>query len=156
MGRLAFYTFGIMQHPEEMGVDVSELQIQIPRVFEDAADAPGYLEPVLAPNVEKPMPRFFDSDIHYDALVILSIWRDIESVYAFSYRGRHADALRNRHSWFVKGKWPSYVGWWIGDGQTPTFADGVERLERLNDHGSTAFAFSFREPFDSNGCPYDI
>ena len=152
MARLAFYTFGIMVHPTQMTKAFSALTDEIPNVFDDAVNAPGYLEPVL--SADKVMPRFYNPDKHFRALVILSIWQDIQSVYTFSYQGRHAQALRSRHAWFLKGEWPGYVAWWIADTEKPTFDEGAQRLEYLFDHGSTPYAFNFQNAFTSSGQPF--
>lgn len=38
-----------------------------------------------------------------------SVWRDAESTFAFSYRGIHGAAMRDRHAWFSKVDGPSHV-----------------------------------------------
>ncbi len=37
--------------------------------------------------------------------------------------------------------------WWVPDGATPTWRDGVARLEHLHDHGPAPHAFTFRHAF---------
>jgi hypothetical protein len=77
----------------------------------------------------------------------------VESVYAFTYNGFHAEVLTKRDDWFVKGDWPAYVAWWISGDHTPTRTEGAERLERLYDDGPTAYSFDFKAPFDAEGQP---
>ncbi len=77
----------------------------------------------------------------------------MESVYAFTYAGFHAEVLEKREEWFVKGEYPAYAAWWIPDNETPTRADGAKRLEYLHDNGPTAHAFDFESPFDACGQP---
>jgi hypothetical protein len=81
----------------------------------------------------------------------LSLWRDLESVAAFTYHGEHGEALRNRREWFVKYDLPVYVAWWVLDDQPIEWKDGNARLEHLQANGSTAFAFDFARPFDADG-----
>lgn len=156
MAKLAFYTFGIMKPPGQMTKPFVNLATEIPKVFEDAINADGYLQPILGAEADKPLPRFHDAAKHHEALVTLSVWRDLESVYSFSYRGRHVEALRSRHDWFVKGDWPSYVAWWIDDASEPSFDHGVSRLEHLHDKGPTRCAFNFATAFDCIGNQYQI
>ena len=96
-------------------------------------------------------PRFLTTGAHGDTAATLSIWDDVESVYAFTYAGFHAEVLKMRDDWFEKGDYPAYVAWWISDDEDPIQADGAERLEYLHDNGSTARAFDFKSPFDADG-----
>ena len=74
-------------------------------------------------------------------------------MYAFTYAGFHAEVLKMRDDWFVKGDWPAFAAWWIADDETPTRAEGSKRLEHLHDNGPTSHAFDFIAPFDANGQP---
>lgn len=81
----------------------------------------------------------------------LSLWEDLESVAAFSYRGAHGAALSQRKEWFVPPEVPGFVAWWVPDDHRPTFHEAVERWNSLHKQGSTPFAFDFRLPFDADG-----
>lgn len=80
-----------------------------------------------------------------------SVWRDAESAFAFSYRGIHGAALRDRHAWFSKVDAPSHVAWWIDEGHVPTWAEAAERYAELAASGPSARAFGFRSPFGADG-----
>ncbi|MBV7336504.1 DUF3291 domain-containing protein [Chloroflexi bacterium TSY] len=151
MSRLAFYTFGILRHPNEMTTEFGQLQHQIPLVFDDAIHTPGYIEPILDTKKLKIRPRFFNRTKHFDALVTFSIWQDLESVFAFTYQGRHNQALRQRHDWLIKGDWPGYVAWWIADDYVPSFGEGAARLEYLHDRGPSPYGFTFRQAYRADG-----
>ena len=84
------------------------------------------------------------------------MWDDLESVYAFAYYGRHAEALGKGKEWFVNSEWPFYVAWWVEDDHIPTRQDASQRLEHLHDHGSTPHAFDFNTPFDDVGKPWQM
>ncbi|MGH7497550.1 MAG: DUF3291 domain-containing protein [Gemmatimonadales bacterium] len=43
--------------------------------------------------------------------------------------------------------------WWVPAGHRPTVGEAVGRLAHLEQHGPTAFAFSFASPFGSSGRP---
>lgn len=100
-------------------------------------------------------PRFFD-DTNGDgwAPSTLSWWGDVESVWAYTYSGLHAEALAHGRDWFRKGDWPPLVMWWCD--ARPDWAEGVARLEYLHDHGPSAHAFGFRTCFDASGVPYAV
>ena len=100
-------------------------------------------------------PRFTD-DPHGDgwAPSTLSLWQDIESVWAYTYSGIHAEALARGRDWFRKGDWPPLVMWWTE--HRPDWAEAVLRHEYLHDHGPSAFAFGFRNPFDPSSQPYTV
>lgn len=101
-------------------------------------------------------PRFYVENGDGSAPSTLSLWRDLPSLYAFSYSGIHADALKNARQWFDRQTWPPYVLWWVEKDEVPSWADGVARLECLHDAGSTAAAFDFKRPFDEEGEPTRI
>ena len=85
----------------------------------------------------------------------LSIWTNLESVAAFSYRGLHSEALSKRAKWFAKSDHPVYVAWWVDDDddQLPNWTEAGRRLTHLHDHGPTPTAFDFKSPFDHTGTP---
>src|SRR5581483_11172581 len=83
----------------------------------------------------------------------LSLWQDLSSVQAFAYSGAHLEALQKRKEWFRAPQWPTYAAWWVGDDEKPTWDDAMKRVEHLHDHGPTAFAFTFKQPFDAGGNP---
>ena len=179
MAKLAFYTFGILDeapgHPHSKGfVD------RVPLVFESAEQSEGFVDRAGYRYLEGRNSRWGDSQAsprftaqHSNAspdnasavspnsgapldeheAATLSLWDDVESVYAFTYAGFHAEVLKMRDDWFVNGDYPAYVAWWIADDERPTRADGAERLERLHDNGPTAYAFDFKSPFDAEGQP---
>ena len=101
-------------------------------------------------------PRFLTTGAHGDTAATLSLWDDVESVYAFTYAGFHSEVLKMRDDWFSKGDYPAYVAWWIADDESPIQADGAERLERLHDNGPTAYTFDFKSPFDADGQPLSM
>lgn len=157
MARLAVYTFGILHeawdHPRTRG-----FADRVPTVFGAAEVSSGF----VARNAREPetntftwgdpaSPRFFVEGEHAGAPAILSLWDNLESVFAFSYYGVHGEALSKRKEWFVKPEWPTFVCWWVADDHQPTFAEAVERHEKLADKGPTPFAFTFKKAFDGDG-----
>lgn len=150
MARLAFYTFGILR--EARGhAQVQGFFDRIAATFAAAEGTDGFVARGFSQREPSLGPRFFDPATHPLAPQTLSLWRDLESVFAFAYRGAHAEALRQRKEWFVEPAWPTYAAWWVEDGHAPSWAEAAERLEHLHDHGATPFAFSFKQAFDAEG-----
>ena len=81
----------------------------------------------------------------------LSLWKDLESIAAFTYHGPHGEALAKRKEWFEKFNLPVYVAWWVPFDHPIEWKEGNARLEHLHSHGPTAFAFNFARPFDADG-----
>ncbi|MGI8477058.1 MAG: DUF3291 domain-containing protein [Thermomicrobiales bacterium] len=83
----------------------------------------------------------------------LSVWTDLDAVFAFAYGALHLEALRLRTDWFLRPDWPTYAAWWVADDHWPDWREANARLEHLHDHdhGASAFAFDFRSPYDPDG-----
>ena len=161
MPRIAFYTFGIL-HETSGHPRVQEFVDRIPSTFSGAEATKGFIarshgfDPELTWGDKNDVPRFYDSSKHPpepSTPKTISLWEDLESVFSFAYQGLHLEALQKRKEWFQTPEWPTYVAWWVGDDERPTYADGARRLEHLHDNGPTPEAFTFKQPFDSEGKP---
>jgi hypothetical protein len=80
-------------------------------------------------------------------IVNMSVWQNLESLKNYVYKSAHTDILKRRAEWFEKVQEAMVVMWWIPQGHIPTVTEAKERLEHLRAHGSSEFAFSFREAF---------
>lgn len=77
----------------------------------------------------------------------LSVWRTLEDLKHYVYKGAHAELLRQRRAWFEKFA-GSYVAlWWVPAGHVPGIDEAKKRLAHLEAHGPTPFAFTFSKPF---------
>jgi hypothetical protein len=83
--------------------------------------------------------RPFDDEF---ILVNLSVWESIEQL-----KSAHAGVLRRRREWFEKFSGGYLALWWVPAGHIPTAAEAKERLIHLQEHGETAYAFTFRSTF---------
>ena len=81
----------------------------------------------------------------------LTVWESVEALREYTYRTDHAGYLRRRREWFEPHDRPHLVMWWIPAGTTPTIAEAVERLERLEAEGPTPEAFTFARRFTADG-----
>jgi hypothetical protein len=82
-----------------------------------------------------------------DVLVNMSVWESIEALRDYVFGGEHVPILRRRREFFKTQTEATAVLWWIPAGTTPSVHDAKERLEYLNEHGPSAFAFTFQRPF---------
>lgn len=80
-------------------------------------------------------------------IVNMSVWEDVESLFAFVYRSAHQGVMAKRREWFERPDEAYQVLWWIAAGTTPTPQHGLERLRHLQGHGPTPYAFTFRQKF---------
>ncbi|MCO6188206.1 DUF3291 domain-containing protein [Rhizobium sp. L1K21] len=158
---LASYNFGLprksLEDPSFEGFNLRE-----PLNFEAAEQALGFVARSKYDSDEsgawgeQVFPRFIKGSGLESGLSQLSVWRDIETLMAFTYSGVHANALKHGHHWNRKREWPAVVLWWVDEDRLPTWSEAVERFEYLHDNGPSAFAFDFKVPFDSDGRPATI
>lgn len=159
---VAIYNFGLHVAPYD-SPEVEGFRLREFANFEAAARAQGYVgrsgygdEPGVPSWGRQVFPRFIEGSGFLTAPSSLSLWTDIESLMAFSYSGVHAEALKGARNWNVKQRWPSAVLWWVDAGCVPEWKDGVEKLEQLHDHGASASAFSFKQPYAADGLSMTI
>lgn len=80
-------------------------------------------------------------------MVNFSVWTTAEVLHDFVYRTVHAEVMRDRRKWFEQMDQPFTVLWWVPAGHRPSIQEAIERLEHLRRHGSTPYAFTFKERF---------
>jgi hypothetical protein len=104
-----------------------------------AQNSPGF--------VAQPTPADEGAVYKDDVLLNMSIWESVESLYVFTYSGRHAQALARRAEWFEQEDGPAYVLYWAPVGHIPTEKEIKERFDHLRRHGATPRAFTFEQRF---------
>jgi hypothetical protein len=82
--------------------------------------------------------------------VNMSVWSSFESLNDYVYHSDHVRVLGDRAKWFDKMEKPHYCLWWVPAGHIPSVAEGRERLEHYQQHGSTPYAFSFSQHFPAH------
>ena len=156
------YNFGLHVDDYESPA-VEGFRLREPANFEAARVAEGFVGRSGYEGGEGPeswgvqvFPRFINGCGFESGPSSLSLWRDIESLMAFSYSGVHANALKYARNWNRKQNWPPLVLWWVEAGRVPEWSEGVGRLEHLHDHGPSERAFTFKVPFAPSGEPVQI
>ncbi|NIA72143.1 DUF3291 domain-containing protein [Pelagibius litoralis] len=93
-----------------------------------------------------PDPRF---------IVNMSVWQDLESLFAYVYKTDHTKVMARRRQWFEKPPGAFMALWWVPAGSLPSVEDGLQRVALLEAEGPTAKAFTFKTAFDVHGRPMD-
>lgn len=86
-------------------------------------------------------------------MINLSVWADLDRLRAYVYQSAHAAVMKRRREWFERFDRIYVALWWVPAGHHPSADEAVARLDHLEQHGPTAFAFSFAEPFGADGLP---
>ncbi|MFC9123213.1 DUF3291 domain-containing protein [Streptomyces sp. NPDC057067] len=171
MPQLALYTFGVLKSPLADPAPLTREFYDIGEaVYREIDRRPGYLARAEAldgvPGMlfgadwgawgEFAVPAWYDKGRTADTTALattLSLWTGLRPAVDAVYTGLHRTALNRRYDWFERPAHPNYVFWWVSDGETPTWQDGVSRLEHLHDHGPTPRAFTFRHSSTPEGTP---
>lgn len=169
MPRLALYTFGVLKSPlADPGPATREFYDTGEDVYRSIGQHPGYLAHAEAADGDRGMlfgadwgawgefavPAWYGKGRTAETTALaatLSLWTGLRSAFDAVYTGPHRAALNKRHDWFERRRHPSHVIWWVPDGVTPTWQDGVSRLEHVHDHGPAPHAFTFTHSFDPDG-----
>ena len=153
--RLALYTFGVFAVPSEDPANDGFHDRNDP-ILAAVDRAPGFIarsgyedEPGTEIWGEPVYPTFYVERGDGWSPATLSLWVDLESAFAFSYNGLHAEALAHGREWMVKPEWPPYALWWVDDDYRPTWQEAVQRHLHLHENGPSAHAFNFKQPFDA-------
>jgi len=110
-----------------------------------ADQSPGHLWRLHTESGDATAIRTYPEDT--SLLLTLSVWTSIDALFEFTYRGPHAEVMRNRASWFDAIKECYLVLWFVPVGTLPSLDEAKERLAHLRAHGPTPRAFTFKTRF---------
>lgn len=86
---------------------------------------------------------------HDERIIInFSVWRNANDLKNFVYKSAHTVVMKDRKKWFENFAQPYYVLWNIMAGYIPSIDEAVERLDSLQQSGSTGYAFDFKNIFE--------
>ena len=84
--------------------------------------------------------RAFDDPM---VIVNMSVWRGPEHLERFVWNTVHKQFYRKRAEWFALMEKQYFVMWWVDEGQEPTLQEARARLDHLDRHGDSDFAFGW-------------
>jgi hypothetical protein len=156
MAKLAVLTYGIFHNAlDDSGL--STFYDRGPAIFQNADRLPGFIKLVAdKKDRDEPHSTFLSESDTIGSSETLSLWTNLETLFAFAYHGLHAEALNKRSQWFRKESFPAYAIWWVDDDHIPDWIEAYQRHGHLHKHGATAFAFDFKHPFDTVGNPVEV
>ncbi|MFJ5643452.1 DUF3291 domain-containing protein [Streptomyces sp. NPDC093223] len=168
MPHLALYTFGVLKAPlADPTPLMDEFYARGEAVYRRIGLHPGHLAHAEAADADRgtlfeadwgawgefAVPAWYGKGHTAETTALaatLSLWTDLRSACEAVYTGLHREALNRRYDWFERTGHPSHVFWWIPEDVTPTWQDGVSRLEHLHEHGPAPHAFT-RETAEPKG-----
>ncbi len=112
-----------------------------------ADQSPGFVWRLQTSEGNATYLRPYDDD---RILVNISVWESIEQLKQYVYKTAHSELLRQRQEWFEKFTGSYTALWWVSKGHIPTVDEAKKRLEHLDVHGPTQFAFTFKNSFPAD------
>jgi hypothetical protein len=74
----------------------------------------------------------------------LTVWESVETLENFVWNTVHRQFYARRAEWFeVLGKM-HFVMWWVPFGQKPSLGEALLRLDHLEKHGDSEYAFGWK------------
>ena len=128
-----------------MGSEVMrEFEENLDQINALAENSGGFIWRLKEENNNATSIKAFDDDF---LLINMSVWQDIQSLFDYVYNSLHKDFLKRKQQWFSRLKDQHMALWYIEDGQFPTIAQAIERLQHIRQNGESPYAFSFRNRF---------
>ena len=78
-----------------------------------------------------------------DITLTMSVWRDADALRHFVWNTLHKRFYLRREEWFAPMQSHWLVLWPVADGHRPTLAEAKARLDHLDAHGDSDFAFGW-------------
>jgi hypothetical protein len=75
--------------------------------------------------------------------VNMSVWETVEHLEHFVWNTVHKRFYARKAEWFEALKSHHFVMWFVEEGHIPTLAEAEERINHLDAHGNTDFAFDW-------------
>lgn len=80
-------------------------------------------------------------------IVNMSVWSDVDALFAFVYRSDHQAVMARRREWFQRPTGAFQALWWVPTSYEPPIEEGLARIALLEREGPTAGAFTFKSAF---------
>jgi hypothetical protein len=123
---------------------MADFVAQLPPINALAEQSPGFVWRLQSDNGDATSINVYDDDM---IIINLTVWENVDFLREYVYKSAHHGILRERKRWFEKFDGPYYALWWLPAGDLPDPQEGKERLEYLQVHGESSYAFSFKKAF---------
>ena len=80
-------------------------------------------------------------------MVNISVWKDLDALFDFTYKSGHVEIFKRKKEGFSKIEMKYMACRYFPEGQVPTHEEAKQRLNYVNKHGYTPYAFSFKDKF---------
>src|SRR5450432_669841 len=108
-----------------------------------ADGAPGFVWRLKGDDNNATALRPYDDD---RILVNMSVWETLDHLREYVYRSQHRELIRQRKDWFARFDGVFVALWWVAADHIPTVDEAKDRLEHLQAHDESAYAFTFKNP----------
>jgi hypothetical protein len=148
MAFVSIYTVGRLHHPFDHPASRDFFDVGN-RVFRQATKS-GMIEAFPSDGVSFPEEATTGEGF---PVLTLTVWKNLQSLYRFTYSGRHRQALQDRSEWMepYPEKHLSYVVWWAEELKEVSWEEAFKRYNYYIENGPTPFAFDFRQAFNEKG-----
>lgn len=154
MALVAIFTIGRLGHPYEHPASREFYEVGF-RVMRQANFLGDFIKEVSPDGVTIPDGTYKGNG---SPVLTLTVWKNLQSLYRFTYAGRHKQAIRDRHKWVESyhKKQPTYVVWWTENIKEVSWEEAFKRYNFFIQNGPTSFAFDFKHAYDEVGQPFLI
>jgi GNAT superfamily N-acetyltransferase len=141
MGHLAQINIGTMRAPVDDPM-VAEFMDNLARINAMADAADGFIWRLQTESGNATSIQVFDNPLE---LLNMSTWTSVDALKAYVYQSEHVEFFRRRAAWFEADA-KRVALWWVPAGHIPDPAEGINRVEFLEKHGPSPYAFGFLRP----------
>ncbi|MEH7386418.1 DUF3291 domain-containing protein [Bacillus sp. JJ1521] len=148
MSLVSILTVGRLSHPYDHPVSREFYEMGY-KVMRQAYLSGHLVEDFSSDKVPFPI----DAEVNGYPALTLTVWKSLQSLFRFTYSGKHSQALRNRSRWMepYEEKHLSYVIWWTEKAKDVTWEEAFKRYNFYIQQGPSPFAFDFKNAYDEKG-----
>ena len=84
-------------------------------------------------------------------IINMSVWRDADSLFEFTYKSAHTPVMAKRRQWFDRFEGAYQALWWVPAGHQPDIEEGLSKLWMLDHFGPSPQAFTFKARYPEPG-----
>ena len=134
---------GLMKAPLDSPL-MQEFKDNLEPINALADRSPGFVWRLQTETGDATSIQLFDNPL---IIYNMSVWESTEALFDYTYHSDHTKFMANRSKWFSPYPMSYLVLWWIEAGQLPERSEGKHRLEYLDQHGPSSYAFTLKQVF---------